>query len=378
MPWEVTRRENPPRLLAKKSKCYKDGKKVSGTSVSLHSHRRPLETNNISHVIVGRRSREQLGEEVSGHLEKMTAAPDRPEHFVREHRSLEPLEWIDEREKHDLIYQAYLANIAYCERGPIETWSCGLRCRMVPQVRPLYFFENNATDIAGYIAISDEKREIYAAFRGTRTSKNWLYNFYYTLTTMPWKYPAYGISKDGPRVHQGFATGYESISLELIKLMVKVVKAHPNYVIKTMGHSLGGCLATLFALELNEVLAYKSIIHLTTYEAPRLGDEAFATLVRRQFPGGTDLNKSIRVTHANDVVVHVPPYFVGFRHAAQEYFIPQKHNGESPKSAYACSPTSGEDPRCSDDCLGYSIDDHLLYPPTWDNLVFGRNCSDDR
>lgn len=334
--------------------------------------------NNVTYVIVGKRSREQLGEEESGHLEKMTAAPDRPEHFIREYRSLEPLEWIGEGEKQELVYQAYLANIAYCEKDPIETWSCGLRCRKVSHVRPLYFFENNTTDIAGYIAIDYKREEIYTAFRGTRTSQNWLHNFYYTLTTMPWKYPTYGAGKGGPRVHQGFAMGYESISLDLIRLMVKIVKTHPNYVVKTMGHSLGGCLATLFALELNEVLAYKRTIHLTTYEAPRLGDEAFAALVRQRFPGGVGQNKSIRVVHGNDVVVHVPPYFVGFRHAAREYFIPHDHGEGPPQSAYACSLASGEDPRCSADYLGYSIDDHLLYPSTWDNLMFGRYCSDDR
>jgi triacylglycerol lipase len=52
------------------------------------------------------------------------------------------------------------------------------------------------------------------------------------------------------RVHKGFLTAYNSVRPALLQLLSKVVADGEPWHVYTTGHSLGGALATLCALDL--------------------------------------------------------------------------------------------------------------------------------
>ena len=86
--------------------------------------------------------------------------------------------------------------------------------------------------------------------------------------------------------------------------MLAKVKAlslvHSNSIVIIIGHSLGGALATLAAVDLVPRLDIRSI--LITYGSPRVGNKQFSEYVDKNLHG---LN--LRVTLKNDVVTVIPP-----------------------------------------------------------------------
>lgn len=144
---------------------------------------------------------------------------------------------------------------------------------------------------------------------------------------------------------------------------------NPNYQIIVAGHSLGGALASLCAVELAEWIDSQQEVYLTTFESLRVGDNTFVELSNHFFLPKT--YRSIRVTNAHDVCVHLPTADLGFIHMGQEYFVPSPQEGLPSKTAYACGAAEGEDPRCSYGYLEYSVADNLFYPSAWNEIIFG-------
>ncbi|PJF17950.1 Alpha beta-hydrolase [Paramicrosporidium saccamoebae] len=205
------------------------------------------------------------------------------------------------------------------------------------------------------MGVNLKRREIYISFRGSYTLINWLYNLYAVMTVIPWRRSCFGLRQ--PKVHEGFLLAYESVSEEVIMHVTSLLGEHPDFVVHVVGHSLGGALATICAMELNESLSFAKKVKLSSYGAPRVGNDDFARLVEKHFPDPLD---RLRVTNGNDIVPHVPPYFLEYHQSAQEIFIPP--GSKKTSSAYACDPSSGEDPRCAAAHLGYSVDDHCYFP----------------
>ncbi len=106
--------------------------------------------------------------------------------------------------------------------------------------------------------------------------------------------------------------GPEGISEILIR------EVHPKDSLWITGHSLGGALAQLAAYYVPRDLNLP-ITGLYTFGAPRLLDPQMALNLKKQkfFP-------VYRYVHAADIVPRVPPWFLGFRHGAQEIYISKK------------------------------------------------------
>jgi predicted lipase len=228
------------------------------------------------------------------------------------------------------------------------------------------YFRCEKLGVAGYVAVRKPTEELIVSFRGSDSFANWLYNLYISLDRVPWIYTVYQ-PEETAKVHEGFLLSYESVRREVLSHVSSAVEEYPGYSVKVIGHSLGGALANLCALDLRGVLSQEVAVRLMTYESPRVGDANFARLMRYQFPNALD---RLRVTNGHDIVVHMPPYDLDYHHAAQEVFIPPDAHEQT--LAYACDAENGEDPRCADAYLGCSVDDHLYIP--W-GLDFGSTCN---
>jgi pimeloyl-ACP methyl ester carboxylesterase len=105
------------------------------------------------------------------------------------------------------------------------------------------------------------------------------------------------------QIHTGFLKQYLAIRDTLMKALQKHEDADE---IVITGHSLGGALATLAALDLNRQGIHK--ISTVTFGAPRVGDQLFADL----FETLDTSNQSFRIFKDRDPIPQIlmsPQYF---------------------------------------------------------------------
>ena len=132
-------------------------------------------------------------------------------------------------------------------------------------------------------------------------------------------------------VHSGFYASW-LLTRPLIKPLVKAALAqNPGYELVFVGHSLGGAVAALGALEFSSI-GYSP--HVATFGEPRVGNDAFVRYLDETFSlhntsAGTEceLDKNNekssfrRVTHVGDPVPLLPLAEWGYRSHAGEVFI---------------------------------------------------------
>ncbi|KAK9712595.1 hypothetical protein K7432_007039 [Basidiobolus ranarum] len=276
-----------------------------------------------------------------------------------------------------LIHHSNYAAAAYCSGERVRKWDCGSRCP--GNVKVATYFENSATGMAGYVGVNHDEKTIIVAFRGSSNIKNWFKN----LQILPTNFE-YPDSAKGTKVHYGFWDTYNSVSKDVISGLTQVISQLPedpkDYKLLVTGHSLGGAVAVVGAMEIKRHLLNpksprcitppaKSInlanIYLHTYGQPRVGNENFARLAYKTLSNSTVTKNMIRVTNRWDPVPRVPSG--SYRHSPHEVYI----KGLTRKTVHCDDGSSAEDPRCTiSEFPSINFVAHLRY---W-NVVFGPFC----
>ncbi|KAF8628988.1 hypothetical protein AX15_003610 [Amanita polypyramis BW_CC] len=115
------------------------------------------------------------------------------------------------------------------------------------------------------------------------------------------------------RVHTGFLISWCSIAPEVIELLIAQAHSHPHYDLVTVGHSLGGALATLAAVSLKLKFPDHKV-RTYSYGSPRVGNKEFADFINTNF--GKD---AFRVVHTSDGVPTIIPKSLGYHHHGMWY-----------------------------------------------------------
>jgi predicted lipase len=150
---------------------------------------------------------------------------------------------------------------------------------------------NPVTDIQGFVARDNQRKEIIVALRGSASLTNILTDS--QLLLVPFIAPGVKLPS-GICVHSGFLLSWDSIALQVYAVVRQQISSHPDYSIVTTGHSLGGSLALLAAISLMQNFP-DSKIRTYSYGAPRTGNRNFSDYVNETF--GKD---ALRVVHGND------------------------------------------------------------------------------
>ncbi|CAO3682261.1 unnamed protein product [Umbelopsis ramanniana] len=248
----------------------------------------------------------------------------------------------------DLEFYTTLAANAYCSTVQADSWTCA-HCTVVPDGKLVTTFNTPKTNNVGYILQSDSKKAIYIVFRGSNSIQNWVDDLEFTYTTYT--------PISGAEVHNGFYAAFQEASSLIYTSASALMTSHPTYKFYVVGHSLGGALAILEALDLyqRDKRFTASNLGLYTFGEPRVGNPTFAT-----YASGLGLNLK-RTVNQNDIVPHLPPEDFGFLHEGNEYWITDSSNDISE----CTSPL--DSPNCSDSIVPFtSITAHLSY--------FGINC----
>lgn len=90
-------------------------------------------------------------------------------------------------------------------------------------------------------------KSIYVTFRGSDNIPNWITN----LSTARTNWKTYPECDCG--VHLGFYSATQAVWPDVLSAVQSLKAKFPSYAVKTVGHSLGGALATLTQMELIKV-----------------------------------------------------------------------------------------------------------------------------
>ena len=202
---------------------------------------------------------------------------------------------------------AHLSNEVYRE------FNDRLRFAVLPNVIPK-FLENKATDTQVALLEDDVTQCGYVVFRGSDADRDWLTNLDFSkwsavtdavLDNKHLDYPeAYGESSSGVKFHRGFINAYLAVRSQL---QMAVQESATNHWVIT-GHSLGGALAKLCAVDLQYNLGANVSVEVYSFGAPRIGNRAFAASYNRRVPN------TWRFVNGNDVVCGLPRRWQGYRH----------------------------------------------------------------
>ncbi|KAG2423394.1 hypothetical protein HXX76_015359 [Chlamydomonas incerta] len=254
-----------------------------------------------------------------------------------------------------------LASIAYCSHTDLlEAWNCS-RCADVPGFTPHRVVHDAVWDLVAYAGYYAPWRAIVLVFRGTDSSNwgQWAENMRAWRTDHSYPEPGFPHAM----IHAGFYTLWTGSSLQttFAAAVAELVAAHPGSRLVGIGHSMGGALAQLAAIEFK--LAYNGT-HATVYTfgAPRVGNLAYQQLFN------SFIDVSWRFTHNRDVVPSVPLQLMGFQHVAREVWEVDVDDpgaaGGVERKLLICD-GSGEDPSCHNSAcylgLCTSVADHLVY-----------------
>lgn len=212
-----------------------------------------------------------------------------------------------------------IAAATYCD---IDNWNCN-HCL------------NNITvhtviDSTVVVAHDSVQNATVFAFRGSVNVDNWISNLQFDVIS-PYE-------DKSVKVHKGLYNEYLLYKDEISKFLVK------NERIVITGHSSGGAMSMFFAYDI-----YRNYdVTVYTFGKPRIGNSRFAETASEI--------RHFRVTHAEDIVPHIPEEVFGYRHTGDEVWNYDDTEYD------VCG--SGEDSMCSNSCAPIhctSTKDHLFY-----------------
>nr|WP_027085522.1 lipase family protein [Cohnella panacarvi] len=141
----------------------------------------------------------------------------------------------------------------------------------------------------GFILESDNR--LILAFRGTSSTTDWISDAIASQEK-------YKCVKDAGLTHRGISNIYYSARPAIVPALKKQSSSEKRLFIT--GHSLGGALATLSAMDMKKNAGYAHPV-VYTFGAPRVGDPEFAHAYRER------VKMSCRVYNLLDAVPLLPP-----------------------------------------------------------------------
>ncbi|KAI5848646.1 Alpha/Beta hydrolase protein [Morchella snyderi] len=245
-----------------------------------------------------------------------------------------------------------IVDIAYCvgslNTGVSPPFQCLSYCKDFPTFTLQQTWNTGATlsDSCGYIALSHPPAppRIIVAFRGTYSIANALAD----LAINKQEYVPYPDGGHSPEpvadtcddclVHAGFLQSWSHTNAIISDVVAALRAQHPAYRLTLVGHSLGGAVAALAALDYRS-RGWDPLV--TTFGEPKVGNQGLADYFDRRF----DAHTYRRVTHAEDPVPLVPLGAWGYRQHAGEYFVEKPALPYSRCDVRLC--VGQEDPECA-------------------------------
>lgn len=145
--------------------------------------------------------------------------------------------------------------------------------------------------------------DVVVAIRGTEGIQEWIHDAQFLLEPCPFMAAA-GQTEDGfTDMYRSLRTGLDLASPTLTQALPKLQFPRAVTSLTICGHSLGGALATLLALDVGVNTAFNPTVY--TYASPRTGDPQFVSVYNHEVPNTT------RIASRLDLVpkLPLPPFY---------------------------------------------------------------------
>jgi len=177
------------------------------------------------------------------------------------------------------------------------------------QVITTFFGNDLATDINplraldivsfGFV-VQDSAGNVVVAIRGTEGIKEWVQDAKFLAVKCPFLAGG-GLTEDGfTAVYESLRVTQDVNSKRLVDALPDANFPKPLTSLTICGHSLGGALATLLALDLGANTALGPDLKAYTYASPRTGNPSFADTYNQVVPN------TIRIANRLDIVPKLP------------------------------------------------------------------------
>tara|TARA_B000000477_G_scaffold2994_1_gene2803 strand:+ start:21309 stop:22025 length:717 start_codon:yes stop_codon:yes gene_type:complete len=168
------------------------------------------------------------------------------------------------------VYRSTLCKLSYCDNR-----------------NDAIFITDNQTDCQCYINYNNNA--VFITFRGSSSIDDWKHDLD-TRTENP---------KDNIKIHKGFFDQYMSVKDKIYKTIQQINKNINLENIHISGHSLGGALAYVCAVDIHLVTNNPNI-RVLTIGSPRPGNKDFANYFNN------NIRESVRYKNKNDIITKMP------------------------------------------------------------------------
>jgi len=250
---------------------------------------------------------------------------------------------------HDDGYLAFwYAFAAQCDyTSVLETWTNGVPHAPDDMVGfQLYDVIRTVGVLPGglqsYVGWDNTRERIVVAFRGSDNADNWIRT---NLNLIPDSYPNAAVLSD-PKLHPGFYGAFKELEeAGIVSAMGELTAQHPGANVFVTGHSLGGALASIAALEFVLSPEYSDMdigqVDIITFGSVRVFNEELATHFNDV------MDSSWRIVNRYDLAVTVPIKAMGYYHVGTEvWYNYRRWWWEIDELEFRVCDGSGEDTTC--------------------------------
>lgn len=144
---------------------------------------------------------------------------------------------------------AIFASLAYCPSSCLSSWTC--KTGATEPLTEVSYIENNTTKAGGYVGYSAKRDLVVISFRGSANIQNWIENANFEKVPYPFCLKC--------EVHAGFMADYVLLEPAINNRLLSLLSKYPTASVLTTGHSLGGALAIISAMEIRRNFANAKI-----------------------------------------------------------------------------------------------------------------------
>lgn len=155
-------------------------------------------------------------------------------------------------------------------------------------------YYKSSFDLDWLVEVDDEEKKIRLLFQPSISIKDWIVNIIGFIPVM--KFPF--------MYCWGWKKVYDDCSVFIILEVGRQLKKHPGYTLEISGHSYGGAMSIIAAIDIGKIIGIKSDV--ITFGAPKPLFLFTSKLLSKIY-----INSITQYAHRSDIVTYMPP-FLGY------------------------------------------------------------------